>query len=386
MTEPILSDEKLAKYIEEDKIKDILSLFSNGKFLALVNKYIMIEEKPTTPATPAPEQNVQAKTPTPNIMFANMNMNNNTQKTPPPPQPKYILNLDILEKCNEDKLTQQILLTIIIFCLLKTNKIEDAKIIFEKYIFSLDNIIFPLVLLKGKYYIKSKNTPKAIDTYSESINNYNSYLSSAENKNDINNIITIETFHQNFKYFKNIFNYLFALNNIDSKIKKLYFELKFCLNSLKFYSQAYQLSLELYQKYPNDIQIIFELAKDSITFSKIDKYQEMIEALKKKRENENDSKKKLIINNFILYAQALYQVAQGKIDLSQNTFAEILKADPNNPLIINNSALLNIYKNNPKECYNTLLQLYTKGNDSSNETIKNTINFIAEKFNLPKLQ
>ena len=88
----------------------------------------------------------------------------------------------------------------------------------------------------------------------------------------------------------------------------------------------------------------------------------MTEALKKKRENENDSKKKLIINNFILYAQALYQVAQGKIDLSQNTFAEILKADPNNPLIINNSALLNIYKNNPKECYNTLLQLYTKGN------------------------
>jgi len=191
MTESILSDENLVKYIEEDKIKDILVLFSNGKFLALVNKYIMIEEKPTTPATSTPEQNAQAKTPTPNIMFANMNMNNN-QKTPPPPQPKFILNLDILEKCNEDKLTQQILLTIIIFCLLKTNKIEDAKIIFEKYVFSLDNIIFPLVLLKGKYYIKSKNTPKAIDTYSESINNYNSYLSSAENKNDINNIITIE--------------------------------------------------------------------------------------------------------------------------------------------------------------------------------------------------
>ena len=94
------------------------------------------------------------------------------------------------------------------------------------------------------------------------------------------------------------------MNNIDSKLKKLYFELKFCLNSLKFYSQAYQLSLELYQKFPNDIQIAFELAKDSITFSKIDKYQEMIEVMKKRRDNENNGKKKLIYNNFILYAQA----------------------------------------------------------------------------------
>jgi tetratricopeptide (TPR) repeat protein len=316
-------------------------------------------------------------------MFSNMNANNNAQKQP---QPKLVLNLELLEKCNEDKLTQQILLTIIIFCLLKANKMEEAKAVFEKYVFTLEKIIFPLILLKAKYFIKIKNTPKAIDIYSESINAYNDYLSSEENKNDTNNIITIETYHQNFKYFKNVFNYLFALNNIDSKIKKLYLELKFCLNSLKFYSQAYQLILELYQKYPNDIQIMFELAKDSITFSKIDKYQEMIEAMKKRRDNENDGKKKLIFNNFILYAQALYQVAQGKMDLSQNTFSEILKTDPGNPLILNNSALLNIYKNNPKECYSNLVQLFTKGNDSSNETIKNTINFIAEKFNLPKLQ
>ena len=381
MEENTLSDEKLIKYIEEENIKNILNLFSSGNFIGVVNKYFMTEEKPSQ--TPTPESNTTPKTPTPNIMFSNMNVNNTAQKQP---QPKLVLKLDLLEKCNEDKLTQQILLTIIIFCLLKSNKTEEAKTIFEKYVFPMEKIIFPLILLKAKYFIKIKNTPKAIDIYSESINSYNDYLSSEESKNDPNNIITIETYHQNFKFFKNVFNYLFALNNIDSKIKKLYLELKFCLNSLKFYSQAYQLILELYQKYPNDIQIMFELAKDSITFSKIDKYQEMIEAMKKRRDNENDGKKKLIFNNFILYAQALYQVAQGKIDLSQNTFTEILKTDPGNPLILNNSALLNIYKNNPKECYNSLVQLYTKGNDSSNETIKNNINFIAEKFNFPKLQ
>ena len=44
MVEEILSDEKLLKFIEEEKIKDILSLFSNGRFLELINKYFMIKD------------------------------------------------------------------------------------------------------------------------------------------------------------------------------------------------------------------------------------------------------------------------------------------------------------------------------------------------------
>ena len=370
-SEQILSDDALKQYLSEDQLKDVLSLFSSGKFLELINKYIMTEDK-TQPQ-------VQPPIPTPNIMFSTV--------TPviQKPIPKYILNLDLFEKIKADKLSLQILSTILIFCLLKENKIEETKIVFEKYIFNLDNVIFPIVMLKAKYFIKNKNTPKAIDIFSESIRNYTNYASNLEeNKNDINNIITLETYHQNFMYYKNIFNYLFALNDLDTKIKKLYFELKFCLHSLKFFSQSYQIILELYQKYPNDIQIIFELGKDSVTFSKLDKYQEMVEILKKKKETEKEEKKKTVINNYILYLQAIYQVAQGQIENSQNTFGQILKNEPNNPLIKNNIAVLNVYKNNPKECYNNLTALY-KENNSHNETIKNTINFIADKFNFPKI-
>ena len=370
-SEQILSDDALKQYLSEDQLKDVLSLFSSGKFLELINKYIMTEDK-TQPQ-------VQSPIPTPNIMFSTV--------TPviQKPIPKYILNLDLFEKIKEDKLSLQIISTILIFCLLKENKIEETKIVFEKYIFNLDNVIFPIVMLKAKYFIKNKNTPKAIDIFSESIRNYTNYASNLEeNKNDINNIITLETYHQNFIYYKNIFNYLFALNDLDTKIKKLYFELKFCLHSLKFYSQSYQIILELYQKYPDDIQIIFELGKDSVTFSKLDKYQEMVEILKKKKETEKEEKKKSVINNYILYLQAIYQVAQGQIENSQNTFGQILKNEPNNPLIKNNIAVLNVYKNNPKECYNNLTALY-KENNSHNETIKNTINFIADKFNFPKI-
>ena len=370
-SEQILSDDALKQYLSEDQLKDVLSLFSSGKFLELINKYIMTEDK-TQPQ-------VQSPIPTPNIMFSTV--------TPviQKPIPKYILNLDLFEKIKADKLSLQILSTILIFCLLKENKIEETKIVLEKYIFNLDNVIFPIVMLKAKYFIKNKNTPKAIDIFSESIRNYTNYASNLEeNKNDINNIITLETYHQNFIYYKNIFNYLFALNDLDTKIKKLYFELKFCLHSLKFYSQSYQIILELYQKYPDDIQIIFELGKDSVTFSKLDKYQEMVEILKKKKETEKEEKKKSVINNYILYLQAIYQVAQGQIENSQNTFGQILKNEPNNPLIKNNIAVLNVYKNNPKECYNNLTALY-KENNSHNETIKNTINFIADKFNFPKI-
>ena len=370
-SEQILSDDALKQYLSEDQLKDVLSLFSSGKFLELINKYIMTEDK-TQPQ-------VQSPIPTPNIMFSTV--------TPviQKPIPKYILNLDLFEKIKEDKLSLQIISTILIFCLLKENKIEETKIVFEKYIFNLDNVIFPIVMLKAKYFIKNKNTPKAIDIFSESIRNYTNYASNLEeNKNDINNIITLETYHQNFMYYKNIFNYLFALNDLDTKIKKLYFELKFCLHSLKFFSQSYQIILELYQKYPDDILIIFELGKDSVTFSKLDKYQEMVEILKKKKETEKEEKKKTVINNYILYLQAIYQVAQGQIENSQNTFGQILKNEPNNPLIKNNIAVLNVYKNNPKECYNNLTALY-KENNSHNETIKNTINFIADKFNFPKI-
>ena len=370
-SEQILSDDALKQYLSEDQLKDVLSLFSSGKFLELINKYIMTEDK-TQPQ-------VQPPIPTPNIMFSTV--------TPviQKPIPKYILNLDLFEKIKADKLSLQIISTILIFCLLKENKIEETKIVLEKYIFNLDNVIFPIVMLKAKYFIKNKNTPKAIDIFSESIRNYTNYASNLEeNKNDINNIITLETYHQNFIYYKNIFNYLFALNDLDTKIKKLYFELKFCLHSLKFYSQSYQIILELYQKYPDDIQIIFELGKDSVTFSKLDKYQEMVEILKKKKETEKEEKKKSVINNYILYLQAIYQVAQGQIENSQNTFGQILKNEPNNPLIKNNIAVLNVYKNNPKECYNNLTALY-KENNSHNETIKNTINFIADKFNFPKI-
>ena len=123
-TEQKLSDETLKQYLTEDQLKEILNLFSTGKFSEIINKYIMLEDKSQTPV----------QTPPPNIMFS----------TPVVQKPvvKYIFNLDLFEKMKDDKLSIQIISTIFIFCLLKMNKLEEVKTILEKYLLNLDNNIF----------------------------------------------------------------------------------------------------------------------------------------------------------------------------------------------------------------------------------------------------
>ena len=353
-----LSDENLKQFITEEQIIDMQTLFSAGKFYNILIKYFKIIDA-NTPATPSP-----------NIMFSNA------------PQ-KFELSLSLVDKFEQDKLTQQILLTILIYCLLKNNRTDDVKTIITKYKFEKE--IFSFIMLKTKYYVKMKNIPKAIDILSGAMNSYNNYKKNeAELKNDSQNIITIETYNQKFTYFQNLFNFLFGLNNIDIKIKKLYFELKICLHSLKFFTQSYKLIIELHEKYPDDIQIIFELCRDSIMFSKFDKYQEMFSLLEKKRDNETDEKKKTTINNYILYAQSLNLLSQGKYEETQQIYNNILKNDAANPIILNNFALINVFKNNVKECYTSLAQIISKGNDFYNDSIRNNLNVLCDKFNLPK--
>ena len=173
------------------------------------------------------------------------------------------------------------------------------------------------------------------------------------------------------------------MNRLDVKIKKLYFELKICLISLKFYTQAYKTILDLYQKYPDDIIVQFELAKDSVLFSKPDKFQEIFEEMKKNRDNQKEEKNIKIYSNFVMYAEALSELAKSKYEESQNLMEEILKNDENNILLKNNIAILNVYKNNVKECTDKLVNICReKKNESGNEYIKNSIKNIQDKFHL----
>ena len=401
INEILLSDEKLTKYMPFLDLQHMATSFSNGYFESLITKFFMVivdskrkskfpsEEikSPVKTQTPGQSQENQPEslkntqtTPSPNIMFSNININNNITIPSSKRNSKSEFTYTLLEQFNDDELTQQILLTVTLYCLLKLSRYEEIKLLINRFNYPLNKTIFPLILLKCKYYTKIKNISKAIDIYSEAIDSYEKY--SEEDKLDLSNIITIETFHHKFIYFDNLFNYLFGLNNIEIKIKKLYFELKICLNLLKFYSQAYTLILELSEKYPDDFLIQFELARDSIMFSKFDKYQEVFLKMIEAKDKVQDERKKKIYGNYILYTEALLDIAQCKYDETQTLFNEILKNDEDNILILNNAAILNIYKNNPKECCEQLNDIISPSRlNSGNDCIKNTLNIVSEKFN-----
>ena len=437
MEENNLTDKNLLRYIKESDIKNISELFSFGKFSEIIDSYFKknknakkVSNKIELPKklnlfNDIPNQNF-SKTdkdilnlntinnnnfnPDINKLFSNSsndlslfpsndvllnspltqnnNINNNNQ---------YIQNYeniedfynslnqekefdyDLIDKFENDKLTQQIILTVVIYCLMRIKNESDLKNIFLKYQISIDNSIFPLILLKSKFYFKTNQISQCIDLYSQSINKYNNFKSSDLNNN--NNIIYIETYKQEFIYFNNLFNYLFALNNIDSKIKKLYYEQKFCLYQLKFFSEGFKLLIELYNKYQNDVQIQFEVGKDSIYLSKYDIFKEILEILQKSINQEKNENKRLIYMNYYYYLQGLSFFAQEKLENTRKCFTEILKNDSSNAVIMNNNALLSIYENKSKESYDILNLIENPYQmNSNNDCIHENINILKEKY------
>ena len=347
----IISDENLIKFFTKEQLDDMAKMFSNGNFQELIDKYFCNGEK---------------------------EVNNNKDSK---------LNYQMLDKyLSEDKFCQQIILTLILFCLFKNKDIKkEIPTLFEKYNFPLENAIFPLNFLRIKYYIKSKNITQAISTIKKLINKYEDYLNNIEEKKkDINNIYTIETFNQKFVYFYNLFNYLFNMNNLDSKIKKLYFELKSCFNQMNSFSQAYKTILDLYQHYPDDIIIQFELVKDSIINSKPDIYQNIIEKMKKKLEEEKDENLRGVYNNYILYAEALNLMACDRYSDAKKKLEEIIeiKKGEKNVILNNNIAMLDIYLINLKDSYDRLVNINNDENKS--DIIENTIKIISDKFYVNK--
>jgi len=347
----IISDENLIKYFPKENLEDMALLFSNGSFQELINKYFYIDS----------------------------NQNNNKKE----------FKFELFEILLEDELSQQIILTLVLFCLLKIKEEpKEIQTLLEKYNYPIDDMIFPLNFLKIKFYLKSNNIQQAIDNINKLISKYEEYnMNIAEKKFDTKNILTIETFQQKFVYFDNLFNYLFNMNNLEAKIKKLYFELKSCFYQINCFSQGFYTILNLYQKFPDDILIQFELAKDSVINSKPDVFNNILEKMKKNKEEEKDDYIKGIYTNYILYSEALNEIAYNKYAEAKSKFEEILELrkneKDNNIILKNNIALMDIYKTNLEEGYNELNNIYQdKTNENKNEYIKDTINNIRDKFNI----
>ena len=376
----IISDEELIKYFSKKDLEDMATLFSNGQFKELLNNYFYIKKSDETKLN----QDNNAKTG--EELYNQYNKSNLLKEGKDDNQLEF--NYAIFEKLLDNEFCQQIILTIVLFCLFKNKEKEnEIKKLFNKYNYPLTDMIFPLNFLKIKYYIKSQKIHNAIEIINQLINKYEDYdMNIQEKKLDLKNIYTIETFHQKFIYFDNLFNYLFNMNNIEAKIKKLYFELKSCYYQIKNFPQGYNTILRLYQKYPEDIIIQFELGKDSVMNSKPDVYHNIIEKMRKKSEEEKEENLKGIYINYILYLEALNKLAYNKYNEAKIKMEGILefRKKENNDILKNNIALLNIYDENTNKENDDLMRILQDKmiSDNKNENISESIKIAQRKSNI----
>ncbi|MCQ2819697.1 MAG: hypothetical protein MJ252_20725 [archaeon] len=243
-------------------------------------------------------------------------------------------------------------------------------------------MIFPLLFLKAKNY-SLPDLSQSILIYNEMLSRYESYNSTEK---PVNDIITIETFNSEIVYFQNFFNSLFYIKNLEVKIKKIYFELNLCLNQMGFINDSYELIEKMNTKYPNDIKIQFELAKDCLMLSKIDKFNEVLNQMKENAKAvEVDKNLFNCYNSFVSYTEILYSISQNDYEKAREGMTKLLNDDPQNILLVNNISMLNLFQNNVAQCYENLKKFATQY-DCMNDIIKQNLNLMADWFKYAKIQ
>ena len=277
------------------------------------------------------------------------------------------------------------LLSILIYSLLKIKKYQDAKNLFDEYVFDTKNCIFPFNFLKCKVFYLIGNVSDCINLLYEMLEMYELFNNNNENNENNNNVVYIETFDSEFLALSNFFVYLFSINNIDTKIKKIYFEIKMCFLTLNFEEKAYETILNLEQKYPDDIQIIFEVTKMSISMSQFQKFKAGLEKLKNLKENNTNENNKTLINNYINILESLYLFITKNYEECMNKYKQSMLNEQSDAIYLNNMSLINIYINKPDICHRGLIAIADKNKiDFNNEVIQYNFEILNKMFLLPK--
>ena len=293
---------------------------------------------------------------------------------------KEYLTDNIINKMSSNSLTQQLAISIRLFCQLKCKLLNDAKKTLLSISTHNNTVIFPLLFLKAKTYIYNGEYKLAIELLGEMKNRYDTYTGNS-NK-EPTDIIYIETNECKFKYFSNLFIYLFGINNLDTKIKKIYFELAHTLSSISLANESFALIEEIHKRYSNDIVVLFTYAKLSVMLSYKVKYENAIREMKELSNSTEDQNKKSIIDNYIAYASTFESIGKNDYEKAKNTLVSLRNQASNNPLIENNIAVINVMTNKIDEGYGQLLNIVDKNKmDSSNDFIVSNIHTVSDYFN-----
>ena len=113
---------------------------------------------------------------------------------------------------------------------------------------------------------------------------------------------------------------------------------------MNFTVESYNIIQHLYQRYPKDLVIIFEYAKDSIMLSYVDKYEELLKEMIKQKDElgDDNANVKQTYDNYITYTKSLMELAKCNYDETKKYYEEMLEKDKDNVVLLNNLAVLEI--------------------------------------------
>ncbi len=78
-------------------------------------------------------------------------------------------------------------------------------------------------------------------------------------------------------------------------------------------------------------------------------------------------------------------ISKGEYEIAKNKLTEILRNKPDNIVVINNVAVLNVYLNKVDKAYTDMKIILEKDQlNSFNEITYSNINLLSDLFNLPK--
>ena len=145
----IISDTNLLKYFSQENLEDMATLFSEGNFSGLLNKFFSLSQRTESGSSSIALERFSSAVSSLDPVNQYNNAINYVSQISPGPQKCGDFNFNIFEKLNEDELSQQILLTIALYCLLKKKNIipEEAKTLIDRYNYPHSDMIFPLILL-----------------------------------------------------------------------------------------------------------------------------------------------------------------------------------------------------------------------------------------------
>jgi flagellar biosynthesis chaperone FliJ len=110
----------------------------------------------------------------------------------------------------------------------------------------------------------------------------------------------------------------------------------------------------------------------------------MLNLMKEEKEKASESLKE-VYSNYINYLEVLLLTIKRDYEQAKTKLTEIISNDTSNFLLMNNIAVLDVYRNEPKESYKNL-SIIAEQMDCCSQPLKTNSEILNSMFNMKKIK